>query len=315
MPPAEADTTVNPDSPAHLRSATEDSGLRNQDIEEASNRLIIHRISLALIPFFIRTRITPNMVSCFGALSGLIAAFCYYNYETTAACVLGFTFMIGWHVFDGADGQLARQTGQCSPLGFVIDGICDYATYIFVYVALALALSNTYGNEVWFLVVGAGACHALQAAAFEMQREHYLHWTTHGIPKTTPACSVEKRNAFSAAGAVIEQGYRFIQELFRPLLFSTEQAIASKIERGLAPNDVAQTYKTHFRKVVLRWSFLSANNRTIAIFIFCIAGYPLGYFVYEALCLTIVLLLLLRRNRAAQSALMNSLDHAKTQPA
>lgn len=313
MPPADVNVPQADQELPTLKNGSASSGLRNPDIEEASNRLFIHRLSMALIPFFIRTRITPNMVSCLGALCGLIAAFFYYNYESTAACVCGFAFMIGWHVFDGADGQLARQTGQCSPIGFVIDGVCDYVTYISVYVALALSLSITLGNEVWFLVVGAGACHALQAAAFEMQREHYIHWATHGTPQTTSACQVETRSAVSAVGSLVERGYRFIQELFRPLTFKMETEIAVMIDQGTEPMAIATAYKTNFRKVVLRWSFLSANNRTLAIFVFCFAGYPLGYFIYEVGLLTLVLLGLFGINARARAAFMASLTLPNTQ--
>lgn len=308
MPPAEARTASLNDTVEGGHEDSLSSGLRNQDIEEASNRLVVHRISKALIPLFISARITPNMVSCLGALSGLAAAFCYYNFDSTAACIMGFLFMVGWHVFDGADGQLARLTGQCSPLGFVIDGVCDYATFIFVYVALALALSTTMGNQVWFLVIGAGICHAIQAAAFEMQREHYIHWTTHGALKETPNCAVESKDAASAMGSIIERGYRFTQELFRPLSFQTEEDIATLIEQGMNPKNVADTYKTHFRRVVLRWSLLSANNRTMAIFGFCLAGYPLGYFIYEAVLLNVALIGLLRLNKRNRSAFMDGIS-------
>jgi len=308
MPPAEARTVHINDSVQGGREDDLASGLRNQDIEEASNRLVIHRISKALIPVFIWARITPNMVSCLGALSGFAAAFCYYNFQSTTACLAGFLFMVGWHVFDGADGQLARLTGQCSPLGFVIDGVCDYATFIFVYVALALALSTTMGHQVWILVVGAGICHAIQAAAFEMQREHYIHWTTHGAPKETPNCEVESKDAASAVGSMIERCYRFTQELFRPLSFQTEQEVAAKVKQGLSAKYVADSYKTHFRKVVLRWSLLSANNRTLAIFIFCLAGYPLGYFIYEAALLSLALVGLLRLNKSSRSEFMEAIS-------
>lgn len=313
MPPAEIHTTPMQEAITQDDVGAPPSGLRNQEIEEASNRLIIHRISMALIPFFIRTKITPNMVSCFGALSGLAGSFCYYNFGSTTACILGFVFMLGWHVFDGADGQLARQTGQCSPLGFVIDGICDYATYIFVYVALALALSESMGDQVWFLIVGAGACHAIQAAAFEMQREHYIQWTTHGAPKETPVYDLKSKGAAASVGSLVEQGYRFIQELFRPLTFIMEQDIARLIDEGINPTDVAASYRAHFRKVVLRWSILSANNRTFAIFVFCLAGSPLGYFIYEAVLLTLVLLVLLRVNKRTRSNFIDSLPHQDAQ--
>ncbi len=274
------------------------SVLRNQDIEEASNRLLIHRISMALVPFFIKARFTPNFVSCLGALSGLTAAWFYFSFENPVACLLGLVFMIGWHIFDGADGQLARQTGQTSPLGFVIDGVCDYATFIFVYVAIALALSDVYGNNVWIIVVSAGVFHAIQAAAFEMQREFYIRWTgdevyAHLSEKLDDVCS-------SATANFIAQIYKYVQEYFRPLSCELEEHLRNS-EMDKARQSLTQvSYQTHFRKHVLAWSILSANNRTIAIFLFCLIGQPLWYFIYEMTFLTLVLLVLVKLNRKAQ---------------
>src|SRR3954471_18230839 len=85
---------------------------RTIEIEEFTNRYVIHPISGWLVPLFHQRDIHPNTVSLAGAVSGAIAAVCYYNYEHTAAAVAGFLFMLGWHVFDGADGQLARLSGK-----------------------------------------------------------------------------------------------------------------------------------------------------------------------------------------------------------
>ncbi len=87
------------------------------------------------------------MVSSFGMICGLLAGFCYYNYQNPLFAVLGFALMFMWHVFDGADGQLARATQNFSEIGKVIDGVCDYVTFISVYVGLSLALMPLMGNQ------------------------------------------------------------------------------------------------------------------------------------------------------------------------
>lgn len=288
------------------KATSKESGLRNQEIEEATNRLFVHRISSALIPLFIKLRITPNSVSCMGALSGLAAAWFYYQFDNTLACVLGFLFMIGWHIFDGADGQLARQTGQTSPLGFVIDGVCDYATFIFVYVSLALALSLEYGSGVWFIVVSAGACHAIQAAAFEMQREFYIRWT--GDEAYTRNIEQSEELSASTTANVIARSYKMLQEVFRPLPFALERQLKDAFLIGDRRIKAQKSYQTNFRKVVVRWSLLSANNRTIAIFLFCFAGQPLAYFVFEIVILSLIMLGLFKTNKRAKNAFVAQLD-------
>ena len=98
---------------------------RTGEIEEFTNVYIIHPISSWLVPKFIKLNITPNMVSSFGMVCGLMAGVCYYNYQTPIFAALGFLLMFMWHVFDGADGQLARATKNFSEIGKVIDGVCD----------------------------------------------------------------------------------------------------------------------------------------------------------------------------------------------
>ena len=305
MSPSETPASDADDALGTAEPKSNDAALRNQDIEEATNRLIIHRVSMALIPLFIKTRVTPNSVSCMGALSGLAASWFYFHYENPIACLFGLFFMFGWHVFDGADGQLARLTGQTSPLGFVIDGVCDYATYIFVYVALALALTETYGTDVWFVVVTAGVFHAIQAAAFEMQREFYIRWTgddvyTHLSEQTEDACPPGTANFIATL-------YKSVQEYFRPLSCTIEENLRTSITDDARKNLSQDSYRACFRKHVVAWSILSANNRTVAIFLFCIIGQPLAYFIFEITLLTLLLLVLVKLNRNAQVAFAQKL--------
>lgn len=295
VPVSDASVALEIDEPA-----SNSAGLRNQDIEEATNRLVIHRVSMALIPLFIKMRVTPNFVSCMGALSGLAAAWFYFHFENPVACALGLFCMVGWHVFDGADGQLARLTGQTSPLGFVIDGVCDYATFIFVYVALALALSEQYGSGVWFIIVTAGVFHAIQAAAFEMQREFYIRWTGNDVyehlsEQADDICS-------SATANFIATTYKAVQEYFRPLSCAAEESLRGSISDDAGQKLAQESYRANFRIPVVTWSILSANNRTIAIFLFCIIGQPLAYFVYEIIVLTLALLVLTQLNKKAQAS-------------
>ncbi|MFM5884488.1 MAG: CDP-alcohol phosphatidyltransferase family protein, partial [Novosphingobium sp.] len=70
-------------------------------------------------------------------------------------------------MIDGADGDLARLTGRTSPIGEMVDGLCDYLSHIVLYLMLGawLATSNgpVTGWLAWMLVVGAGLSHAVQA--------------------------------------------------------------------------------------------------------------------------------------------------------
>ncbi len=308
MAPAEIQVSELSQNAVRSSEADDPCPLRTQDIEEFSNRVVIHRLSMALVPWFVRLNIKPNTVSFFGAMSGLCAAFFYFQYENVAACVLGFLFMVAWHVFDGADGQLARRTGQVSPLGFIIDGACDYITFILVYCAFGLALMDVYGSGVWVLIIGAGAGHAMQAAAFELQRESYIRWTQQDAKSgTQEGAAVASSSAFIRLAGHL---YRSLQEPFRPLSHLNLKRIENGVYGQLAFSEAADAYRTQFRRPVLAWSILSANNRTIAIFVFCLAGFPVGYFIYEVCVLTFVLAGLIALNKRAEAKLISSLANA-----
>lgn len=288
---------------SRMERTTEETVQRALEIEEASNRYFIHRISLGILPGLIRLGVSPNAVSFMGALSGLAAAWSYYHYESSWACVLGLVFMVAWHVFDGADGQLARTTGKVSPSGFVVDGACDYLTFIFVYGALGLALSGQMGSSVWLLALGAAVSHAVQAAAFEMQRESYLAWVHR--PKNSPHPKRETAMRASSLSSSLTLIYRAVQEPFQPLPPNARAQLLSSLD---SPHkSVGNAYQHAFRRTVLAWSILSANNRTIAIFILCLMGQPLFYFLYELVVLNIVLLALIHKNHVSRRTFARSI--------
>jgi phosphatidylglycerophosphate synthase len=280
---------------------------RALEIEEFTNRALIHPISARLVPLFHRWDIHPNTVSIAGAVSGALAALCYYGFEHLALTIAGFALMITWHVMDGADGQLARLSGKVTASGYVIDGICDYTTFIFVYVALALRLTEKFGADIWILVVAAGLSHIVQAAAFELQRAAYNKWARGKAfaPAAAAAAQQATRGQASpfAIFRVFAGAYDAVQRPFHPIDDDTAtrlKAFGDKSAENAAA--VGNAYADAFRTAVLRWSWESANNRTIAIFLACLLGRPILYFLVEVTLLNIALVMLVGMNhqRAAQ---------------
>jgi phosphatidylglycerophosphate synthase len=269
---------------------------RTIEIEEFTNRYLIHPISGWLVPKLNDRDVHPNTVSLAGALSGALAAVFYYHYESTAACIAGFLFMFGWHILDGADGQLARLSGKVTASGYVIDGICDYTTFILVYSVLASRLSEAHGGWIWIIVVIAGLSHIVQAAAFELQRASYNKWVSGKAFAAAPSRDKPSRAIGPLSG--LADLYSVVQRPFRPVPESLEERLLVHGQAdGAHAEEVAAGYREHFRRGVLRWSWLSANNHTIAIFIACYLGRPSLYFLFEIFVLNGALVLLIRMNR------------------
>lgn len=276
---------------------------RTLEIEEATNRYFIHPVAGWLVPIFARLGVHPNTVSLAGMAFGLLAALAYYHYQSPYAVLAGFILMIAWHIMDGADGQLARLTKKQSATGKVLDGICDYVTFIAVYSALAITLSRTHGDAIWLLAIAAGLCHAVQSAAYEVQRQEYSFWglgrkSAALLELTAPPPSIRPASGLQRVLAALDQAYVAVQLKASGVTREFHQRLAAVIDPSLGYDALARRrYREIFAPLVRQWSVMSANYRTLGIFIFASAGAPQYYFWFEIIGFSAISLLLLRIRR------------------
>ena len=266
---------------------------RNTEIEEATNLYLIHPISGWLVPVFARLGVHPNAVSIAGALCGMAAGVAYFFYDQPGFAYLGFALMLAWHILDGADGQLARLTNKSSALGFVIDGTCDYLAFGSIYISIAVKAAQTQGPGVWLLVLFAAVSHAVQAAAFERQRESYIFWTRKILQPGATMRDASAENFAATRGLMAY--YNWMQRPFMVMPAEQEQTLRNQVARGNAA-EVAAMYRGIYRPAVMMWSLLSANNRTLIIFLAFLLGRPQGYPWFEIVVLNLALLAFIGMN-------------------
>ena len=160
---------------------------RKRELQDPLNHYLYHPLAWQLARRLAHTPLTPNMVSVLGGLLVVAAGIVYFGIGSYApvwpwGALLGLALHMGWHVVDGADGDLARITGKTSPLGELVDGICDYASHIVLYVLLAFVLTRAIGpGWAWFWTLSAGGSHIVQSNFVEVQRRFYQYWT-YGVP-------------------------------------------------------------------------------------------------------------------------------------
>jgi phosphatidylserine synthase len=278
---------------------------RISEIEEITNLYIIHPLASRLTRVFARLGISPNAVSLAGMALGVLAGLAYYRYADPLWAVAGFILMVAWHVMDGADGQLARLTNAQSELGKILDGICDYVTFIAVYSALAAALTPRYGGWVWALAIVAGICHSVQAAAYEVQRQEYNFWGWD--QKSAEFLPLDAGPGRIVGGPLVPRVADTIHRLYvrcQVLVAGTVIAFHKKMAALLAaqPERTAffrERYRTQFAGSVRIWSIMSANYRTLGIFIAVMAGKPLYYFWFEIVGFNLIMIFFISRQRAA----------------
>lgn len=265
---------MNPVS--HSASATSPPANRPLEIEPWSNRFLVHRVSAALLPLAVRAGIAPNMVSLAGLGLGLMAAAAYFHWANPLWATFGFVLMIGWHVMDGLDGALARATGRTSAFGRLLDGVADYSTFVAVNIMLVLSLENW--PRALAVAIVSGAAHILQSLFFEAERETYIR-------RIAGRFTAGKR---SVAGGVIERLYNRGEAWLgnRTRDFDTRLAAMAPSEAHAA----LARWRARAAPRMLLLNPLSANGRTIAIWLACLLGSPYFYWIWEIVALSLLAL-------------------------
>ena len=238
-------------------------------IEDPSNLWLVHPLSDRLLAPALRLGIHPNTISFTGMGFGALAGGFYWHWQDPAAVIAGFLCMVAWHVMDGLDGKLARASGKASPLGRLIDGLCDYM--VFFLVMLPIVFSFDDWRPVLALAVVSGLCHAVQSAWYEGEREAW------------------KRRARGIFHAEIRPPARFWGERLYNRVEATLGGGSKTIDATLAANPVLlEPYLAATAPQLRRLSILSANNRTIAIALACLLGNPRLYWIWEIAVLSVI---------------------------
>ena len=231
------------------------------------------------------------------------AALAYLYWQTPWGPIAGLAGQLAWHVMDGADGDLARRTGRASPVGELVDGVCDHLSQVLIYLALASSLARSLGGEAWLLASVAGAAHFLQANAYETGRKTYRRWV-YGAAWMRQTRTPGARGPRAALAAL----YIGISSLFSPGEATLEAAMENAIASG---PDNARTargiYREAHQRLVKASGVLDSNTRTLAVFFSMLCGSALWFFLFEAVVLTLaaagVLVARGRCNRRVEQAL------------
>lgn len=281
---------------------------RTPEIEEFTNLRIIHPVSRRLTLWFARLGVAPNAVSLAGMACGILAGVAYFHYRQWWGAVAGFALMVAWHILDGSDGQLARMTGRQSQFGKIIDGICDYVTFISVYVGLGLVMSERWGAAVWGLLALAGLAHAVQSAAYELQRQEYDFWVSGKRSARLPRLE-ELR---TRRGGPLQWAYRYyvqVQHLTSGGTVRLHERLATMLAgdpRAQAP--IRGRYREIFAGPVRAWALFSSNYRTLGLFVGAVLGVPWLYFLWELVGLNLIMLWRIRVQRRLRARFTQFLD-------
>ena len=300
-------TSITGDPDANLSQRTQPvRPKRPREMQDWLNHYIYHPLAWQLARRLAKTPITPNMVSVLGAMCVIAAAVAYWQMPWPTGAALGMALHMTWHVVDGADGDLARITGKSSPIGEMVDGICDYVSHIVLYVILAQVLGGQIGlGTAWAWTLAAGLSHIVQSNHVEVQRRFYQYWM-YGVPflhhsRQAAENAKQPKTGIGKMLDVVADLYLRLAAGLTPHLDRVDRAVTAAKSDEARLHAIRAEVTRENRPLLLLLKFLGPNPRAIVLGIAMFAGSPLYYFIYQSIVLNVLMVFSVQlHNRASQ---------------
>jgi phosphatidylglycerophosphate synthase len=286
---------------------------RPRELEDPLNFYLYHPLAARLARLLVPTRISPNMVSVMSLLALVAATWAFTRLAWPQNALVGFAFMLVWHVVDGADGDLARLTGRASATGELVDGVCDYAGNSIMYFAFAFLLDDVLGGWAWVLGIGAAVSHVVQTNHAETQRRLYL-WRAYGVPWLRNAASSDpvfrKESWFTRWFGFWAIGYIWLSERMSPSANPIDAALAKAAGDPREAARIRQLVRRASRSSLVLQKALGANPKTIIIGLSMALGSPLYYFLTTIFALNLVLAVSIFHHKRVGRRLASAISRA-----
>jgi hypothetical protein len=212
------------------------------------------RLARALAP----TAVTPNQVTLWGVLVGVLAGHLFW-YSSRTVNLIGVVLFLVSDVFDSADGQLARLRGTSSRYGRLLDGAGDNVRFISLYGhLLARLLHAGWGSTGVLLVALAGWSHSVQSAAVDFVRNAFLEIVDGSAGELDLPEDAEVRgHGWRRWGARLYRDYVRRQAF----LFPRTVRLIRAVREGMTPPFVREAYRLRMQPLLWWCAWLGQNFR------------------------------------------------------
>ncbi|MBN1646699.1 MAG: CDP-alcohol phosphatidyltransferase family protein [Spirochaetales bacterium] len=244
--------------------------------------------------------ITPNLITCFSMISGILSSV----FLAAGMPVAAFFAMLLMVLLDCADGQLARLTGKSSKTGKILDVCADAVSYFSVFTGSALYMYNTGGNSnVFWLIPISFISIVLNVVFYDQFKSQYIRYVYsdyHDKMEQPVQLRQQARDAKGILKRIGLYGYYVFYMLETGLVYAGSVLDLKKHKKifGLGREISSQesaAFKKHFFLMIRLWSLLGSGTHfliLLAILIVADIKFLLPVFIIYSLAILILLLII-----------------------
>lgn len=233
-----------------------EKSLKPLAIEEFLDYYFYRRLAQQLVPYLIKFGISPNQITSLSLAFGLVASWFLYH-QLFVSSVL---FALIAIVFDCCDGQVARLTGQTSPLGRVMDGFYDLVWLSAFWVALLLSgyFQQNGLNWIFPLMVVSSASNIIHCWRFDGVKIKYLEM----IDPSKSEGDLDVSTAFELAKSELKKFNIFAVLLCLILMFQMYFFVRGKHDKkqfNMSSKQISDCRKS-LEPIINQWSYLGEGH-------------------------------------------------------
>lgn len=290
------------------------ASLKSSDTEEWVDLIFYRPIGYRWALLFEKLRVTPNTITILSIFLGVAAGFFFY-YNDWVLNLWGMCLLVWANMYDSADGQLARMTGQKSELGRILDGVSGDLWFISIYAAICLRLTPEWGIWIWVLAAVAGFAHSKQAAMADYYRNVHLLFLK-GKSGSELDNSKQQGELFASLSWKKEPvrktflwfytNYTASQEQLSPSFQRFFNALKTKYGEAY-PQEIRDRFRKGSLPLMKYTNILSFNTRVIVLFISLMVGMPWIYFTFELTVLNGLLVYMICKHESLSKSMYPNL--------
>lgn len=156
--------------------------LKDTAVEEFFDLYLFRPFAFLIVKLVSPTSITPNQLSLFSMITGILSSI-FFSLGTITSFLVGGIMYGMTRVLDCSDGMVARLKKNGTLVGRIVDGTVDYVNGIVIYVGIYIGINRAgfeFSPSNFWLVLGAGLCMILHSIMIDYYRSQFL---AHGLGK------------------------------------------------------------------------------------------------------------------------------------